>query len=343
MPPLSAQERASFDHVINVVMGVGSTSQLIDALNRNGYNDICDIAAMSTTDVESLQYDVMDPDTNDVTTHWLKDAPTSYLVGTLRCFVHYVIFKDIQGFPISGNWQAITRTDFDDFRTGGEYQRMLTGSSNLQPPGTTSPATAKARDVVAEFRKGIKRDPTLFPILKDQKQWDNFERDTRVQARAQAVDNVLDPTYVASTSEERELFKEQQKYMCAVFVKALLTDQGKAIVRKYEKKSDAQSIYREITEYTSKSTQAGLEASALLAYVTTAILGEDTWKGTTASFILHWQDKLRLYEALVPAKDHFSGEVKQTLLQNAVGTVSLTLLSASTVPTKCCRHRGGTQ
>jgi hypothetical protein len=42
------------------------------------------------------------------------------------------------------------------------------------------------------------------------------------------------------------LFEVKQTYMFAVFEKTLLTDQGKAYVREFEKTSDAQSIYRRI-------------------------------------------------------------------------------------------------
>jgi hypothetical protein len=51
-----------------------------------------------------------------------------------------------------------------------------------------------------------------------------------------------------------------------VFEKTLLTDQGKAYVREYEKKSDApQSIYRRISKYAIKSTKASRLANSVRA------------------------------------------------------------------------------
>jgi hypothetical protein len=71
----------------------------------------------------------------------------------------------------------------------------------------------------------------------------------------------MNSEYKPTTTEDKSLFEVKQTYMFAVFEKTLLTDQGKAYVREYEKKSDAQSIYRHICEYAIKSTKASLQAS----------------------------------------------------------------------------------
>ena len=63
------------------------------------------------------------------------------------------------------------------------------------------------------------------------------------------------------------LFRDQQKYLYGVFVRVLKTDKGKAIARKYKSTFDAQSIYRELQEYATNSTQA-----TLLQYITTACI-----------------------------------------------------------------------
>ena len=111
--------------------------------------------------------------------------------------------------------------------------------------------------------------------------WDNWNRSTTAQARAQDISNVLDPNYVPPNQEARDLFIEQQKFMYAVFEKTLLTDKGKALVRHYQTSYDAQAIYRELSAYAMLSTKATMTASALLSYITTTTLGVGKWKGTT--------------------------------------------------------------
>ena len=106
--------------------------------------------------------------------------------------------------------------------------------------------------------------------------------------------------------------------MYAVFVRVLKTDKEKAICRKYKGTFDAQSIYCELQEYASKSTQAVIDANTLLQYITTASLSDGTWNGTTEQFVLHWLEQVRLYEELVDASAALSDSVKLTLLTNAV-------------------------
>jgi hypothetical protein len=67
-------------------------------------------------------------------------------------------------------------------------------------------------------------------VYKDEKQWDTWQRSTLAQARAQDVAEILDRDYAPTSSEERDLFTEKQKFMYAVFERTLQTDQGKAFV-----------------------------------------------------------------------------------------------------------------
>ena len=105
--------------------------------------------------------------------------------------------------------------------------------------------------------------------------YDNWNRSTVAQARAQNVDDVLDSTYVPTTKEEIELFEEKKKFMYAVFKKTLLTDKGKALVRAYQKTYDAQAIYKKLPDYALQSTKATMNATALLSYITIANISDD--------------------------------------------------------------------
>ena len=75
-------------------------------------------------------------------------------------------------------------------------------STNMWDPGTGRPMTVATpkptgfvTDLVSNFKKGIKRDPTLFESLKDQKQWDVWWINTKAQAQAPGVHEVLMPNY----------------------------------------------------------------------------------------------------------------------------------------------------
>ena len=159
---------------------------------------------------------------------------------------------------------------------------------------------------------------SIFKEMKKTKEWEQWDTQFRADVTTQGLSNILDPNYIPATYDDKMLFREQQHYMYAVFVRVLKMDKGKAIVRKYKGTYDAQSIYRELQEYASKSTQAVIDANTLLQYITTASLSDGSWNGTTEQFVLHWLEQVRLYEELVDASAALSDSVKLTLLTNAV-------------------------
>ena len=89
-------------------------------------------------------------------------------------------------------------------------------STPTPAPTPPPPPPPKQKDLLAEFKKEIKRDASLFIVLKDLKQWDSWHCSTVAQAQAQDVSDVLDPAFQPATWEE-DLFEAKQKYMYAVF------------------------------------------------------------------------------------------------------------------------------
>ena len=65
--------------------------------------------------------------------------------------------------------------------------------------------------------------------------------------------------------------------------------------------------------------RARVSASEILSYITSVKF--DSWKDTTESFILNWQDQVCLCESLVDNYSYFSENQKKILLQNSVDSV----------------------
>jgi hypothetical protein len=102
------------------------------------------------------------------------------------------------------------------------YLSARAGHPNPNP--TTAGAIAllpsvRPRDPLGEYRRGVRRDPNAFVSLKEDKQWDSWERSTVAQARAQDLSDVLDSTFVPATPKATELFVEKQKFVYAIFDK----------------------------------------------------------------------------------------------------------------------------
>ena len=80
-----------------------------------------------------------------------------------------------------------------------------------------------------------------------------------------------------------------------MFRRTLQTDKRKAIVRKYATTSNAQKIYIDLKEHHLTSTKAESEAEGILNYLITSRVDNGEWKGTTHSYILHWEKQVALY------------------------------------------------
>ena len=240
------------------------------------------------------------------------------------------------GDRIHNDWNNVTQKEYDDFRVSPEYISARAGLPNpVRSTVSVIPTIVRPRDPLSEYRRNIRRDANAFITLKEDKQWDSWQRSTIAQARAQDVSEILDENFVPITPEAQELFVEKQKFFYVAFEKTLLTDKGKALVRHYGSTFDAQKVYQELSAYAKSSTMASMEASTLLTYVSSAKFGDGSWKNKAHGFLLHWQDKIRQYKLLIPTADHFSTSVKRAMLENAVAQVP----ELRAVKTQAAQHK----
>ena len=143
-----------------------------------------------------------------------------------------------------GNWSLQTR---------GKYMKFVIYHSST----ATEPRNTSNQKVVC-FRKGIKREETAYPTLKDERYFDSFSRRLYITAKSHECEDVLDPEYTPSNSE-KELFEAKQVFMFSVLDKHLLTDMGKTIVRKYVHTTDAQSVQKDFQEHMKSSSKGASE------------------------------------------------------------------------------------
>ena len=114
------------------------------------------------------------------------------------------------------------------------------------PISVSTPRTVAPRSTaVSDFKKSIKRDKSHYTVLREDKQWDAWKRSTLATARSHSCEEIFNPSYVPSNSDERDLFHEKQKFIYSVFEEKLQTDIGKSLVHNHdhEHDSDAQTIF----------------------------------------------------------------------------------------------------
>ena len=189
--------------------------------------------------------------------------------------------------------------------------------------GGGAPAARAGSTPAEQFCRAIKKDKDHYLEFTDEKQFDNFRRATESVARTHGTMDVLTPAFqVDPTNQEQvDLFRVKQDFMYAVFVDKLKTDKAKSLVRTHETTQDAQQVWRSLLDHQQTSTTGELHRERIMCHLNTHKLDPNSWRGTLASYITHWMNQFREWEALTPQANHIAGEVKRTMLQSAVSLV----------------------
>lgn len=305
----ASASNAAFEHVVVNVWGVTTTSPVYLTLKYHAYHN--DVAALvDITDAESQLMKYPDPDNANT----LKDAPHIMISGKIRRWRTYLAYMAQQGTPVlPDEYINISKSDFDNWTATVYIHRLVTPVPN--------PPSADSRNTPVElFQRGVKRDPSVFPVFKQDSQFDSWNRATIATAKAQGCGNVVDIKYTPIGQTEIDLFELQKTFMYSVFITTLQTDVGKELVRNG---TDAHAIFKQLTTHYTESAKANIDRFGLMEYITSVRLGTgSSWRGTTHAFILHFQEKLRLLKEITPVSDHFSPEIERVFLQNAVNPIS---------------------
>ena len=198
------------------------------------------------------------------------------------------------------------------------HEPITSGPLPSSKPAAYSPAALE----LMSFKKGIKREITAYPSLRDERYFDGFKRSLFIVAKTHECSEVLDPNYTpGSEPEEEELFEDKQTFMFSVFNTNLQTDLGKTIVRRHLASTDAQAVWKELSEHMRTSSKGASEKRRLTQYVTNTVL-DDNYKGTTEQFVLHFNEQFRQLEEISEDDERLPPSVKLTLLQTAVRSIN---------------------
>ena len=179
-PRFSPEGRAvSLQHVLEIVLECDHTSPLYLSVLQHFGNDedkfnVIDYFLCDQTYFESLTYldkvienpDEKDPD--KVISRMERFHVPNYLKARCIFFKKFLEDKKNGGEDLS----------FESFYTGLTLDDFMAWKAEEMTSNTSSPRIAKSRDLVADFKKGIKRDSSQFPSLKHIDNWPTFKRET---------------------------------------------------------------------------------------------------------------------------------------------------------------------
>jgi len=311
-----------YEKVMHDVLGIPDASHpLRVALDRDGVTSLITLLSLSSSDIENLSYLPEQVDGDPIPRLTKVNAGHR---GLIRQFQAWIVFLGVRsggGTLTLEEYENLSPDAFDDFRisnaTTSTQGTLPTVGSGASPRPAVSTATYTAHD----FKRSIRRDTNAYPVLKDDKHWNNWNRSVISQARAHDVSDVFDRTYVPSTIDDATLFKEKQSFVYSMFNRCVQTDSGKSIVRDHEENYDAQAVYRKLEHHAKMSTKAQLAKDTLMTDLTTSKL-DSSWRGTNAGFILMWKEKMRLFEDMTPNNHRYAPEIKRSMLENSVSLVA---------------------
>ena len=309
MVGVSVDEKA-LTHLLEKVLVAGANAPVTLALEKVGVRMASDLISLQLDPYVPLKYDRVAEGGNKVEKNIpLLQAEMRKIIGIQEYIQYHSNNVSHKYFESLDDWEELTAKNFISFHLN---------IPPFLPPDVTPPAIATqpsptTSDPLCDWEKGVKPDISVFRELKNVKEWDQWDTQFRADVTTQGVSHVLDSNFQPQTFEDKVLFREQQKYLYGVFIRFLKTDKGKAIARKYKSTFDAQSIYRELQEYATNSTQA-----TLLQYITTACIDDCSWNGMMEKFVLHWMEQVCLYEDLVDPTATLVDAVKLSLISDAV-------------------------
>ena len=196
--------------ILRSILGQLADSVLEKALYEANVTDFPSLMSLGKDEIENLFYV---PDDKKKA----QDIPTG-LASLLKAFKAYVKAQQAKG--LFSEVKGLSKAAFDTFRVM-EYDpdnpnptatQATTSGGNLM--GTWATPSA-----LNDFKRGIKRDKSHYKELKDDKQWDRWQRATIDTARSHGCEEVFDPGYDPAFiyQEEEEIFDEKQKFMYSVF------------------------------------------------------------------------------------------------------------------------------
>ena len=163
--------QTALDHVLEVVLNLKPGSPLHRALEYNAYTCPEDLLMETDDNLNDLKY----PDDKG------KKLPLEKgYASLLRIFKQFAAYQSSQGVVITkdDDWKAFTKEQFNAFRfANANTPTPFAATVNPIPASQPLLSTVQppsSMDLVRDFKQGIKRNVSQFPVLKDEANWDNW-------------------------------------------------------------------------------------------------------------------------------------------------------------------------
>ena len=317
-------EQDSFNHLLFKVLRLTSeqVQDLNDWMKHRGIPNVHEVIAQNFRKPHALEDDLQ----------FIREDKPCYIqsnvmisLSLMITYIKHLRYSAKTKYFGSFYYIQIDPQDYDEWRTTPPEEEVhFQTPSKLGSPATPrSMATSVASEsyiTLTNFKKGIKRDASAYPIFKNERYYNTFIRHFKATAKAQGLNSLMDPNFTPGSDEyEQQLFQDQQDFLYSVLISSLKTDFSEALVKDHE--GDAQLIIELLHEHhTGNSQYYRSEINRITKYLTNIKL-DDTWRGTNESFLMHYNDQLRLLDSLVDSDEKLPDNTRVTFLESAVESV----------------------
>ena len=317
-------EQDCFNHLLYKVLRLTpeQVQDLNDWMAHQGIPNVHEIIAQNFCKPHAL----------DINLKFITQGKTSYIQSNVMISLSLMIsyIKHCQ-YSAKSNYFGpfyyiqIDPQDYDEWRTSPPEEDIHFQTPSMFGSPTTSQSTVPSEAsesyiTLTNFKKGIKRDASAYPIFKNERYCNTFIRQFKATAKVQGLNSLTDPNFTPGSDEhEQQLFQEQQDFLYSVLISSLKTEFSEALVKDHE--GDAQLILEVLHEHhTGNSQYSRAEINRITKYLTNIKL-DDTWKGTNESFLMHYNDQLRLLDSLVDSVEKLPDNARVTFLESAIESV----------------------
>ena len=214
---------------------------------------------------ESSYHDLENFDNKRPATEYKWKGRTNHLspivAQKLKCFIKWMTHED-RPYELHDDFLAtLTRDSYLKFRHLDTQSFSSSPSSQHEPSKFKTSfqgefkhqTTSESQTALNNFKKGTKRDASVYPIFKNDKYYDTFQRSFLANLKAQGLYDVADPDHDPQNGDtyEKELFKRKQFLVYSVLVTSLQTEKRIELVKEFE--GDARSIILKLHHYHTKS------------------------------------------------------------------------------------------
>ena len=223
------------------------------------------------------------------------------MLQALVRYYHKVLVPLHGKFMNGDQWATVTYEAITSWEEG----ESPSSTSATKPTANVTPAGPKQLSAAESFQRGVKRDPSQYPKLTEDKMWDSWKMNVEALARVHGVYDVLDNNH---TPTDQDLYDQMSHYLFAVFLQTVQTSQGRMIDKSELASSDAREVWTKLLDHYSSSPAAKLKSDELMGFLTTAKL-DSSWKRGAVHFLQNWHEQIRLFEEFTDKTSHFSSEL----------------------------------